>query len=347
MTILSISLAILLTIALLILLVPLVTGTKQINNALTKRTIITIALFIPIFSIGSYFALGTPEFAEIATQKPEPEMVTLVDKLEEKLAKNPKNTKGWLLLGRSHMITEDYNKAIYAFEKAITLEPNNLDAILPLADALAIMNAGNLKGRPYQLLQQAYNIKPENNMTLWLLGMAEKQFNNKPAAQKYWLALYKLLPNDSKDKHTVASLLASVGVSLERLASQTAPSTNVTVESSIDKLETTQPAEIHISFELTNQTRNKIAGSNIFIYAKQPQGIPMPIAAQRYQAANLPPNTTITAADELIPSRKLNQFNDLIIGIKITAGDAVGKEVLYKKEEYVSNYASVKFIIEL
>jgi len=37
----------------------------------------------------------------------------------------------------------------------------------------------------------------------------------------------------------------------------------------------------------------------------------------------------------------------LIIGIKITAGDAVGKEVLYKKEEYVSNYASVKFIIEL
>lgn len=216
MTTLSIGLAALLTIALLILLVPLAMRSKLVNDLLSKRALIAIALFIPLFSMGSYFALGTPEFAEISTEKPKPEMVTLVDKLEEKLKKNPKDIKGWLLLGRSQMITENYQEAIVAFEKAMVLEPHNIDAILPLADALGVVNGGSLIGRPYQLLLHAYDLEPENKMALWLLGMAEKQQGKNKSAIKYWQTLYQLLPDNSEDKTTVASLLKGVGVTVEK-----------------------------------------------------------------------------------------------------------------------------------
>ena len=122
-----------------------------------------------------------------------PKQVTLVEKLEQKLQKNPKDLNGWLLLGRSYMVTKEYPKAIRAFEKAYVLDSHNLSAILQLADAVAISQDGNLIGRPYQLLLHAYELDDENQMALWLLGMAEKQLDNPESAALYWQKLYQLI----------------------------------------------------------------------------------------------------------------------------------------------------------
>jgi len=345
MTTLSIGLSILVTIALLILLLPIAMKSQLKTDTPAKKAIIAIAIFVPVFTMASYFSLGTPEFAKMATEQAPPPMTTLVDELELKLAQKPKDVNGWLLLGRSYMVTENYPKAIHAFEKALALESNNLEAILPLADALAVTAGGNLSGRPYQLLLQAYEQNPKNEMTLWLLGMAEKQLNNKEVAQKHWQALYNQLPTNSKDKPSVASLLASVGVTVE---STTIEQEKTVVNTTTAKTtETTSTTEIKISFEISDEVRKKISGANVFIYAKQPQGMPMPIAAQRYQADKLPSNILLTKADELMPSRTLEQFNKLIIGVKITGSDAVGKDELYKNEQLLTAGKATLFIIKL
>ena len=344
MTTLSIGLSILLTIALLILLVPIAMKSQLKTDTAAKKAIIAIAIFVPVFTMASYFSLGTPEFAEIATEQAPPPMTTLVDELESKLTQKPKDINGWLLLGRSYMVTENYAKAIKAFEKALALEPKNLNAIIPLADALAVTAGGNLTGKPYQLLLQAYETEPKNEMTLWLLGMAEKQMGNKLLAEKYWQTLYQLIPENSKDRAKVASLLASIGSNAE-ISLGIAKQPNTVINENTTIQEPTTHSQISISFEISESTRNKMANSNIFIYAKQAQGMPMPIAAQRYKGDQLPDQVVLSKDDELMPERSLDQFKELIVGVKISTGDAMQANTLFKKEQFLSEQKTVKFII--
>ena len=346
MTTLSIGLSILVTIALLILLLPIAMKSQLKTDTPAKKAIIAIAIFVPVFTMASYFSLGTPEFAEMATEQAPPPMTTLVDELELKLTQKPKDINGWLLLGRSYMVTENYAKATNAFEKALTLEPSNLNAILPLADALAVTAGGNLTGKPYQLLLQAYELEPKNEMTLWLLGMAEKQMGNNILAEKYWKTLYELMPENSKDRAKVTSLLASIGYKVEPTSTVAKPQT-LAVDEKITAQETLTNSQISIVFEVSESVRTKIANSNVFIYAKQAQGMPMPIAAQRFKGSDLPDKIVLTKDDELMPGRTLKQFNELVIGVKISTGDAMQSNTLFKNEQFISGQETVKFIITL
>lgn len=349
MTTFSMGLALLLIISLLLLLIPLAKKSGGNKDKITPKSLIAIGLFIPIFSITTYFALGTPQFAEVATNQAPAPMQTLVDKLETKLKQKPNDFDGWLLLGRSYSVTEEHNKAIHAFEKALSLQPNNLNALLPLANAIATHQSNSLVGRPYQLLLKAYSIAPANQMTLWLLGMAEKQKGNPGLAKTYWQALYQQLPNDSKDKNEVQIMLASLEGQTDKLINkqQAEEETKLTsqINQNIHPHHQNTEDGIKITFELDKQTKQKIANATVFIYAKQPQGMPMPIAAKRLKGKNLPNTVVLSQADELIPNRTLKQFNSLILGVKISQGDANSKNILYQKELKTQNNGELNLII--
>lgn len=205
--------ALLLMVAVVILLLPWLRA-KEAFSKKSQRVLMASVVFLPVASFSIYLYLGTPQFAEMSTMKPPAAQVTLVDKLAAKLEKNPKDIQGWILLGRSYMTTEDYHKAVAAFEKAYELDPKRLSVLISLADALAITNAGNLQGRPYKILQQAYAINQENTTTLWLLGIAERQKGKKVQAAKYWLKLYYLLPDDHPDKKVIRQYFTAMNIPL-------------------------------------------------------------------------------------------------------------------------------------
>ncbi len=52
-----------------------------------------------------------------------------VPMLESKLLNNPDDFNGWLMLGKSYSILKKYQKASRAYQIAINLRPNNMDAI--------------------------------------------------------------------------------------------------------------------------------------------------------------------------------------------------------------------------
>lgn len=336
MTTLSITLSVLLIIALLILLVPLIKNNEANSDKTVKKSLIGVAVFVPTFTMAGYFWLGTPEFAEIATQQAPPKQVTLVDKLEEKLKQNPKDLNGWMLLGRSYMVTDEYPKAIKAFEKAYLLDTHNLNAILSLADALAINKQGNLIGRPYQLLIQAYELDDKNQMALWLLGLAEKQLDNPESAAKYWLELYKQLPAGSDDRIKIKALLASVGK--DRV------DTGVENENDNSTPEQ-QTISNQVRFKIDNRIREENPNATVFIYAKEQQGMPMPVAAQKHLISELPDSIKLGASDEIMPQRKINQFDELVVGIKINNGTASDSTVIFKKEQLLNHNKSANIII--
>ncbi len=326
MTELSIIFALLLIAALSLLLLPLA---KQFEE--NKKPLFGIALFVPLFSMAFYFWIGTPEFAEISSQKAKADTVTLVDKLEAKLQKNPKDVNGWLLLGRSYLVTEEHEKSVNAFEKAYQLEPNNLNTLLPLVDAIAVSQNGKLLGRPYQLLLKAYKLDTQNQMTLWLLGMAEKQQNRPESAAEHWLTLYQLLPPDSADKPKVAKLLASIGK---------------TVQTPTTKQQTEQADKNVARFTMDETLKHQYPKATVFIYAKATSGMPMPIAAEKHLLKNLPKTIVLDQDDQLMPSRKIVSHQEVAVGFKISLGSATGAKELEKQEQIVRSTGQGKVIIK-
>ncbi|MBF6058211.1 tetratricopeptide repeat protein [Thiomicrorhabdus heinhorstiae] len=320
MTTLSLWLSLLLIAALAILFFPLLKQGKH----LSKSALLSIGIGLPALTIGLYFYFGTPQFAEISQDDSAPKMVTLVDKLEQKLAKKPDDLSGWLLLGRSYMMTDNYPKAVWAFEHAYQLAPNNLSVLLPLADALSVTQNGRLQGRPYELLQQALKLDAHNKMTLWLLGLAERQKGDIPRAGELWQTLYSQLDPDDPDRKHISALLEQIGQSVTE---------NPGPESKPE--DTTASEEKSIQIVVSTETPQTLpAGTTLFVYIKAAEGPPMPIAARKISIKQLPVEVDLSSSDELMANRKLKNFEHLIVGIKLTQGDKQDvSKVLYQAEK--------------
>ncbi|WP_321277015.1 tetratricopeptide repeat protein [Thiomicrorhabdus indica] len=379
MTTLAIWFSVLLVIALALLLWPLLKN-NQLQSAdntqgtLTRKhskALLGIGLFVPIFTMAMYFTLGTPQFADISKSQIQPEVVTLVDKLELRLQQDPKDLTGWLLLGRSYMVEENLPKAIQAYEKALKLAPKDLRVLLPLADALAIQEKGKLNDQAYQLLQTAYEIDSKNAMTLWLLGMAEKQRNNPQQATDYWLSLYDILPKDHADRTTVLGLLSSVGYipgmhGFSAISEQETQSKPIRGSKSTEAEKQELPAqnmnfnsqatikhfdEAQFTLEISEAFKHKYPTAIVFLYAKQPSGgMPMPIAAIQHSLQSLPAgkNTLyLTEKNTLLPETKLKSFHRLILGYRISSSNKVDQStVIQKQEQTVNAGEAAKFIIK-
>ncbi|WP_130536734.1 tetratricopeptide repeat protein [Thiomicrorhabdus indica] len=379
MTTLAIWFSVLLVIALALLLWPLLKN-NQLQSAdntqgtLTRKhskVLLGIGLFVPVFTMAMYFTLGTPQFADISKSQIQPEVVTLVDKLELRLQQDPKDLTGWLLLGRSYMVEENLPKAIQAYEKALKLAPKDLRVLLPLADALAIQEKGKLNDQAYQLLQTAYEVDSKNAMTLWLLGMAEKQRNNPQQATDYWLSLYDILPKDHADRTTVLGLLSSVGYipgmhDFSAISKQETPSKPIKSATSTEAEKQELPAqnmnfnsqatikhfdEAQFTLEISEAFKQKYPTAIMFLYAKQHSGgMPMPIAAIQHSLQSLPAgkNTLyLTEKDILLPEIELKSFHRLILGYRISSSNKVDQStVIQKQEQTVNAGEAAKFIIK-
>ncbi len=72
----------------------------------------------------------------------------MVSRLARKLEKNPNDLDGWLRLGHSYTVLEQYPLAIRAYQKANELASGkNVDALLGLGEALVLSSDSEFTGR--------------------------------------------------------------------------------------------------------------------------------------------------------------------------------------------------------
>jgi tetratricopeptide (TPR) repeat protein len=88
--------------------------------------------------------------------------------LKAALAKNPKDAGAWLLMGMTYNAEKDYKNASDAYEKLLTVAPNNGVALNNLAYLYA-ENLGQLD-KGYQLARQARNLAPADPSVADTLG---------------------------------------------------------------------------------------------------------------------------------------------------------------------------------
>lgn len=169
-----------------------------------RRTAVAIALSLPVFALGIYLQLGTPNainpVAQVAVDTQQ--INQMVESLAAKLKANPDNPKGWAMLARSYKIMGRFEEAKQAFEKAGSLVHSDADLLADYADLLGTM-ANSLEGKPQQLIEEALRLNPEHPMALMMAGVVAYQRADYSGAITRWEKLLTLVPVDSPDAQQV------------------------------------------------------------------------------------------------------------------------------------------------
>lgn len=178
----------------------------------SKQTAIVLAIVLPVAATLTYLALGhpaaiTPPPAQSAPAMTQADVQAMVDALAARLARNPDDPLGWLMLARSYRYFEKYEDAAAAFSKAAAVIRSDPLALTEYAETLARSKQAGFKGEPTQLLERALSLNPREPFALTLAGAAALERQDYPAAIDYWQQLFELLPPDSDAAQAVENTI--------------------------------------------------------------------------------------------------------------------------------------------
>lgn len=288
---------------------------------------IVLAIVVPLSSFALYTVIGQPkamlpqdqlaskdngEFGVIRSE-------TALQELEAKLAKNPENPDGWLVLGRSYAELQRYPDAVRAYKKLVELVPNEAQIWTNYADALAMSNNQSLLGEPTKLIDKALALDPENVTALALGGSAAMERGDYVAAVTHWQKLLSLLPPDYQDIQMIKDGLAQARDFLskqkggkEMLAKLTPPAEKsaATANSGL-----TITGRVSLSPALTAKASPT---DLVFILARAAEGPKMPLAVIRAQVKDLPMEFKLDDSMAMQPQMKLSGFDKVVVVARVS-----------------------------
>ena len=169
---------------------------KKWSTIFISSTLPIGAIVLYLF-VGSPLALYLPEGNQGQPQLTQQDIEGMVERLAQRLDKDPNNAEGWQMLGRSYAALQRMPEALAAYKKALALNPNNAPLLVDYADLLAFENK-SIKGEPIRLVQKALQIYPNNLKGLALAGTASFETGDYKKAEEYWSKAKGLVPADSE-----------------------------------------------------------------------------------------------------------------------------------------------------
>ena len=161
----------------------------------SRKLAVALLLLMPILAVTGYALLGNPRALDPTQTSAPPKMTQeqingMVAKLAEKLAANPDDLKGWLMLARSYKNLGRFEEAANAYGKAEKLVNEDPDLLASYAETIAMASQGKgLKGKPLQLVERALKLDPKHAHTLFLAGAAAMEAGDNKKGIAYWEAL--------------------------------------------------------------------------------------------------------------------------------------------------------------
>ncbi len=220
------------------------------------------------------------------------EIEAMVGGLEERLAQEPDNIEGWVMLGRSHFALQNYEKAADAYKRANELTHASAPSLLVgEAEAIAMSKNQDLRGRPAELFQAALKLDPQNPRALWYAGMAAEQAGTPAQARQYWTTLSQMDVPEALQKILQARLAESL------------PEENAAPPAAADFA-----LQVNVSVAPALQ-ESLPADATLFVFAKALEGPPMPLAVHRGVAADLPLSIQLDDSMAMVPSAKISHFD--------------------------------------
>ena len=160
------------------------------------------------------------------------------------------------------------------------------------------------------LFQLALDIDPNQIMALGSMGIIAFEAGEYEKTVLFWTRMLEQLPPESDQANLISTGIARASERANALASQD----NMVVESIIQ-----------LDVSLDQELPDNLKEASVFIFARELDGSPRPLAAKRLSVKDLPVSITLSNQDALMGG-KLSQGLEVEVAARLTVSDASGTE---------------------
>lgn len=271
---------------------------------------LVVALLMPVLAILMYAGLSNWDWkAAQMEQTQAANMDEALGRLEQKLAENPKNLEGWMMLGHSYTAVGRYPRAADAFQQAYDLtQGQDVEAIVGLGEALVLTDEASLTGRAGKLFETALVMAPNHPKALWYGGIASLRAGDlRQGRDRLQLLVAQNPPEEFRGvlERQIQDLNQQLG------EGGSAPAPAAAAPSAPESAPAAAPVasgarSIKVAVSIAPELQKQLSGAvPLFILARDPSAGGPPLAVQRHSSSALPLTIELTESDAMIPARTI------------------------------------------
>jgi cytochrome c-type biogenesis protein CcmH len=299
---------------------------------------VAVALLVPVLAIVMYASLSNWDWKEAQMEQAQAaNMEDAIKRLEAKLAENPKNLEGWIMLGRSYTAMGRYPRAADAFQQAYDLtQGQNVEAIIGLGEALALTDEASLTGRAGKLFETALVMAPNHPKALWYGSIASLRAGDlRQGRDRLQLLMAQNPPEEFRSvlERQIQDLNEQLGEG-GQVAQAAAPPV---AEGSAPSPAAGGSRSIQVAVSIAPQLQKQLSGTiPLFILARDPTAGGPPLAVQRHSSNDLPLQVELSERDAMIPARTIATVSKVLVVARLSRSGAPQQQSgdLYGEAEY-------------
>ena len=241
-------------------------------------------LAVGVLALAGYWRLGAaPDLAlRDALASADSDIGTLIDGLRERATARPDNATYGLLLARFEQQRGDLPAALAAYETLLQRTPEAPEVRSEYAQALFLAAGNQVTERVRAEVERVLATQPDNAVALGLRGIGAFQQGAYAEAIAAWQQVLATAP-DTAEAEALANAIASARARLGAVA---------------------PPPSLRVAVELAPGVKVE-PDVPVFIFVREWQGPPMPVAARRLRAGDLPRELIFEKTASLLPGRPL------------------------------------------
>ncbi len=168
-----------------------------------------VTAILPLGAVVLYLAVGAPDEpghplaarqaeGDLASEHAGVDMDQAMERLAERLAQEPDNLEGWILLARSYMAAGRFQAAIEPFRRALDLSPDREPDLLgAYGETLVAAAGGIVTPEAREVFEELSGLQPDNPGPKFYLGLARAQAGDGRGALEIGLAIEAETPPDT------------------------------------------------------------------------------------------------------------------------------------------------------
>jgi len=232
---------------------------------------------------------------------------TVVKKLADKLANDPKNGEGWLLLAKTYSELRRHAEADAAYEKASALVSLDASALADWADAHVMAKDRKWDDQGRKIVKRALAADPKHVKTLALAGSEAFDRADYKGAIDFWKRMKTVAAPDSMDAKLADANIAEANAMLtgKKPVANAEPAAAIGAVAGV--------------ITLSPKLKGKVSPDDtVFVVAKAPDGSGAPLAVGRYKGNDFPIEFRLDDNSAIMPSRTISQFSEVLVTAKIS-----------------------------
>ena len=286
--------------------------------------VLALAL-LAIFCVGLYLQIGAARDVAISellqklhqphstSEQRQQEVQQLLAKLDSRLASLDKGNvqqRGVYLVTAARLLLQqgaNLQSASY-YQQAVNLFPGDAKILAEFAQASYFAAGNQFTPVVEQAIDRSLALEPDNPTALGLQGIGYFESKNYPAAISSWQAALRSISPMSPQGQSLAEGIEEAKQRLGRSGDVEA-----TVQSEAR-------AVVHVT--LAEEFR-PAADQVVYVFARQWQGPPMPLAVARLRVADLPTEVTLTDSMAMPGGRKLSSVEQIQLLARVSSTGSV------------------------